>query len=1131
TDVPGFPGAIPALVNDLDLEVEGPDGTIYRGNQFEAGESGPDAPSSDSLNNVEGVHLQSPLPGEYKVRVRARNVVSDARKDTPAIDQDFALVISADIPLPGVGIVFFDRRAYRAPDLMKLRLIDFDLAGQASVSVQLRSSTEPGGETINLLASGPFGVFTGTVSTATGAAVPDGKLQVANGNWIEIRYLDVSAGIYRTNSAVADLSPPILNAINSTTRFGKTAVSWTANEPVTAIVYYGTSPSLINLSVTNRVLTSTPQGILQNLVPGLTYYYYVVSSDEAGNVTTNNNFGTLYSFVAQPAATVLLVNAYELAYPPPDPFDPDPDPNPSSDIPLSAYTNALNQIGVSYDVWNVETEDMPTFNDLVPFRVVIWRLNDDFNATGDRSTLTTPVQSAITNFLAQGGSFFLSSMEILSRLGNVPFTKNALQVGSFATNPEPFLPCDDCDEDRGVAAIEGAEGDLITQGILTTLDYSAYPFVDLSDLGLDIIAGPDLGDTFVPTVDGVPILFEVAGNVAGVRYPRTGQDGGRLVFMSFPLDAIPATGSSPNNRAEVLRRVLQFLVPGLSGVGTISLDSPKYSVPNQITVEVGDLDLAGLGQTAVSFRSTLEPAGQTLILQETPRRGLFRGYITLISPTNSPVDGALRAQEGDLVWVDYFDASGGSTVRAEALVDTTPPVISNIEVLAQFQEATFTWETSEFTDATVQFGESDFLNRTAYDLEFGDLHEARAVGLIPDKLYYYRLVSRDIAGNVTTVPSDGSLLTFRTLKATTPPWYDDLESTSASTNWSTLNGELTESTWELGVPANSLASAAYSPVNAWGTNLRGDYISGGDTTLLSPVIQLVGGTQARLRFWHNYNFIPVGEIDLIEVGDLYITTNNGGSQILLAEFGEASAGWELQEIDLTPYLGQTVRFSWVYAMSSFEFGEHPGWLIDDISVVISGLSVSNNLAQASFTLFGPGTNYMGRGLSFNATNPPPGEYRIQYNPVEYYQAPVNQTNTFSDTNSILFLGNYTFVDGNNNGIADAWEQAFFGGVAPGPLPGADEDGDGMSDFAEFMAGTNPTNQLSTLSLSATLGSGGFVQFDWPSGSGRDYRVLGSSNLVNWTPSSSWITATSQNSQVILPPNNGPARFFKLEVRP
>src|SRR6185369_2135065 len=39
TDVPGLPAAIPALVNDLDLEVIAPDGKLYRGNQFIDGES------------------------------------------------------------------------------------------------------------------------------------------------------------------------------------------------------------------------------------------------------------------------------------------------------------------------------------------------------------------------------------------------------------------------------------------------------------------------------------------------------------------------------------------------------------------------------------------------------------------------------------------------------------------------------------------------------------------------------------------------------------------------------------------------------------------------------------------------------------------------------------------------------------------------------------------------------------------------------------------------------------------------------------------------------------------------------------------------------------------------------------
>jgi len=165
TDVPGFPGAIAALVNDLDLEVVAPDGRIYRGNQFDEGESIPNATTADTINNVEAVHLAAPVPGEYTIRVRARSVVEDSRIDTGAVDQDFALVISGAIPVPGVGTVILDRSAYRAPSVIKITLIDSDLAGQTSASVSARSTTEPGGENVVLTASSSSGIFTGAVAS------------------------------------------------------------------------------------------------------------------------------------------------------------------------------------------------------------------------------------------------------------------------------------------------------------------------------------------------------------------------------------------------------------------------------------------------------------------------------------------------------------------------------------------------------------------------------------------------------------------------------------------------------------------------------------------------------------------------------------------------------------------------------------------------------------------------------------------------------------------------------------------------------------------------------------------------------------------------------------------------------
>ena len=495
TDVAGFPGAIPALVNDLDLEVVGPDGTIYRGNQIAAGESIPNAPGSDSLNNVEAVHLAAPVPGDYLVRVRARNVVEDARLDTAAIDQDFALVMSGDLVRPGIGLILLDRTNYTAPSVINLTVLDPTRAAANSVSVLLKSTTEAAGETVTLNAAGHYGAFTGAVATVVGPATADGKLEIHNGDSIEADYQD-GAGAKRAAFATAQLVAPVVSGVAVSSDLGVVTISWQTSEPSDSVVFFGTN-HLFNLSVTNLALVTDHTIRLAWLVSGQTYSFYITSTDEAGNTATNNNSGAYYGFVAVPTPTVLMVDDYDTA---------GEDAAGSTVISDGVYTNALAAAGFSYGFWKVTERGSPDLSDLQSFPIVIWRTTDDIvnygldanglpDPTATNNTLSAQQQFMIQSYLNGGGSFFMASMSMLTQLGNVPFRSQVLQVAGFKQNPDPPAPCSDCDEDFGVPSFVGAANSGITRGMAVSLDYANYPSFDD---GLGDIYGPDFSDTFTP---------------------------------------------------------------------------------------------------------------------------------------------------------------------------------------------------------------------------------------------------------------------------------------------------------------------------------------------------------------------------------------------------------------------------------------------------------------------------------------------------------------------------------------------------------------------------------------------------------------------------------------------------------
>src|SRR5437660_2480501 len=136
SDFPGTLGATKALVNDLDLKVTAPDGTVYRGNHFApfAQAESLAGGTFDSTNGEEAVIRRTAMVGDWTVQVIGSNV--------PVGPQPFALVATGTLDA-SYGRVTLDRVASSEADTVQVPVQD---SAATSVRVHAAPGIEPAGE-------------------------------------------------------------------------------------------------------------------------------------------------------------------------------------------------------------------------------------------------------------------------------------------------------------------------------------------------------------------------------------------------------------------------------------------------------------------------------------------------------------------------------------------------------------------------------------------------------------------------------------------------------------------------------------------------------------------------------------------------------------------------------------------------------------------------------------------------------------------------------------------------------------------------------------------------------------------------------------------------------------------------
>ncbi len=283
TDAAAATGANPALVNNLDLEVE-TGGQLYRGNVI-TNNASTTGGTADARNNTEGVIVPNP-GGTVTVRVRATNLPGDGVPGGTATDQDFALVCRNCANEPGFTLaVTPPSLEVCAPASAQYNVNVGNILGYTT-PVALSVTGQPSGTTaaFGTPSVTPPGTSTLTIANTAAASAGTSTLTITASNADRTTTLERALTIATAAPAAPTLTLPADQAVGQSTTL---AFTWAASPQATAYRLEVSTSSTFATTLIDETVTGTSFTPTTALASGTTYYWRVTPDNICGDGTAS----------------------------------------------------------------------------------------------------------------------------------------------------------------------------------------------------------------------------------------------------------------------------------------------------------------------------------------------------------------------------------------------------------------------------------------------------------------------------------------------------------------------------------------------------------------------------------------------------------------------------------------------------------------------------------------------------------------------------------------------------------------------------------------------------------------------------------------------------------------------------